>query len=307
MTDIHDLREAICEALHAEKAYMLPQTCEELGLKPGTESEAFQSKKVYVRKRLGGKTKEELLDIADKVLELHSHKELNELLNEFDQIGVDGEVKNLIFASIGPKPEIVINDSVSNEIEIVEHEESCLVYDRPLPREGLMWTDLTEWWADMREVEGASHEVERDLYSRLKRSLESDAEERLFHSYYTLRNEIEGPLPALVPQVYLHYDPKTAKELGGIKRLIRQRMDFLLLFSDSKRIVVEVDGKHHYSENGRASPERYSEMVSEDRDLRLSGYELYRFGGYELLRNESDVEKEVAYFFRRLFRKHGVV
>ncbi|HEX5200331.1 MAG TPA: hypothetical protein VFW27_10375 [Actinoplanes sp.] len=32
-----------------------------------------------------------------------------------------------------------------------------------------------------------------------------------------------------------------------------------------------------------ASPRRYAEMVAEDRALRLRGYEVYRFGGYELL------------------------
>ncbi|WP_218220340.1 hypothetical protein [Nesterenkonia sp. Act20] len=63
--------------------------------------------------------------------------------------------------------------------------------------------------------------------------------------------------------------------------LLRQRMDFLLLFSSRHRVVIEVDGKQHYASGDKASPALYSEMVAEDRRLRLAGYEVYRFGGAE--------------------------
>jgi very-short-patch-repair endonuclease len=60
-------------------------------------------------------------------------------------------------------------------------------------------------------------------------------------------------------------------------------MDFLLLPGERTRVVVEVDGKQHYAtEDGRASPSRYAEMVREDRKIRLAGYEVFRFGGGEL-------------------------
>jgi hypothetical protein len=60
-------------------------------------------------------------------------------------------------------------------------------------------------------------------------------------------------------------------------------MDFLILFSSRHRVVLEVDGKHHYANGDTASPALYSEMVSEDRRLRLAGYEVYRFGGTKLI------------------------
>ena len=61
-------------------------------------------------------------------------------------------------------------------------------------------------------------------------------------------------------------------------------MDFLILLPNKRRIVLELDGKHHYAdENGKASPRRYAEMVLEDRKLRLAGYEVYRFGGMEFI------------------------
>jgi len=82
-------------------------------------------------------------------------------------------------------------------------------------------------------------------------------------------------------------------------------MDFLMLLSDKIRIVIEVDGKQHYSEGDISSPRLYSEMVSEDRALRLKGYEVYRFGGFELCSDQS--EAIVKEFFSNLFRKHGLV
>jgi hypothetical protein len=59
-------------------------------------------------------------------------------------------------------------------------------------------------------------------------------------------------------------------------------MDFLLLLPGHERIVLEVDGKQHYADGDTASPRLYSDMMAEDRRLRLRGYEVYRFGGFEL-------------------------
>jgi very-short-patch-repair endonuclease len=60
-------------------------------------------------------------------------------------------------------------------------------------------------------------------------------------------------------------------------------MDFLLLLPHNARVVIECDGKQHYADDdGKASPRRYAAMMAEDRDLRLKGYEVYRFGGAEL-------------------------
>jgi very-short-patch-repair endonuclease len=60
-------------------------------------------------------------------------------------------------------------------------------------------------------------------------------------------------------------------------------MDFLMLLPNSVRVVVEVDGKHHYADNnGAASPHAYAAMMAADRDLRLAGYDVYRFGAYAL-------------------------
>jgi hypothetical protein len=52
-------------------------------------------------------------------------------------------------------------------------------------------------------------------------------------------------------------------------------MHFLLLLPQRIRIVIECDSRQHYvDESGRAESQRYAEMVAEDRELRLCGYEV---------------------------------
>lgn len=220
--------------------------------------------------------------------------------------GVGHQVKNLIFAADGPKPEIILSDSVSNIIEIIENEEYCLVYDRPIKTHGLLWKELVEWWKSITNEERISDiEAGKKLYKRLAKSLASQYERLLWRTYFKqFYHSFGDRLPALIPQVYLHYDPYTIRQLKGKKRLKRQRMDFLLLLSDRVRVVIEVDGKHHYADGDIASPKRYSEMIAEDRKLQLAGHEVYRFGVYEL--QKEGAERIVEEFFLRLFERHDV-
>lgn len=228
---------------------------------------------------------------------------------EFSVQGVSSEVKNLIFAANGPKHEIVFDDAIRNEIKIVKNQEYCLVYDRPLVEEGLLWEELVDWWRDQEDLHNLTRSEQcHNLFDRLKISLgDNHPENLLLDTYYSYFYEkLKEKLPALIPQVYLHYDPYTSKQLKGVKRLSRERMDFLLLLPYRKNIVIEIDGKQHYSENGKASPKLYAEMVAEDRRLRLAGYELYRFGGYEFCDGEK-AKRTVENFFDDLFKLHSIL
>ncbi len=211
--------------------------------------------------------------------------------------GVPGTAKNLIFASVGPKPRIIIRDSVNNDIEVVENRDSCLIYDRPLKEHGLYWEELVQWW---RELEGLAsvEDARKQLGRRLLASLQSPPERALFEQYFWVaRRMFQREIPALIPQVYLHYDPFTKRELSGHVALARQRMDFLLLLPHRRRIVLEVDGAQHYSHSGRPRPDLYATMVAEDRVLRLAGYEVFRFGATELTPELSP--RTVDQFFMR--------
>ncbi|MFI6401476.1 hypothetical protein [Streptomyces sp. NPDC050548] len=219
--------------------------------------------------------------------------------------GVDGELKNLIFASTGYKPQIVVRDAINNIIEVTKYAEYCLFYDRPLSQAGLSWGALADWWRTKNDfADMGDSDVARDLWSRLSDSVKDNPVERLlFRTYserYSLGNARE--LPALIPQVYLHYDPLTKRQRDGAPSVLaRERMDFLLLLPNGVRVVLEVDGKQHYANGNEASPRLYSEMVAEDRRLRLRGYEVYRFGGYEL--NTEGAEDMLRKFFDDLLAK----
>jgi hypothetical protein len=217
--------------------------------------------------------------------------------------GLQGKPKNIIFASPF-KPDLRFRDALNNDIEIVSNAEAVLVYDRPIAADGLCWRDLQEWWAERERV--AADEAKRSLYRRLMESLPSNspAQRRVFTGYAKHFGSAVPDLPALLPEVWLHWDPKTVKERGP-KALLRFRMDFLMLLPNNVRVVIEVDGKHHYSdENGRASSEKYGLMMSADRDLRLAGYDVYRFGVDEL--GSGDADSKVAEFFDQLFRQYHV-
>jgi hypothetical protein len=218
--------------------------------------------------------------------------------------GVAGAAKNLVFASNGPKPEIGFADAINNDIKILSNEDSCLVYDRPIRRDGLLWNEVVVWWA-AREATTSTKDAARTLGARLQSSLASDGERNFFNSYFKLYRERLGDrLPALVPQVYLHYDPAIVKTLRHRDGLKRQRMDFLLLLPNAHRVVIEVDGSQHFSQGGTPSLALYAEMVSADRELRLTGYEVYRFGANELVGPQavSTIER----FFSGLWARHSI-
>ena len=240
------------------------------------------------------------------------------------QPNVPGAMKNLVFASIGEKPELVFIDAINNDVKIVKNEDKILIFDRPLPPSGqLLWRDLVTWW-QLREGLEDEKAANKGLYQRLARSVyaaSSPGEFALFRKYYELFGKRLGDkLPALIPQVYLHYDPYTKRERGDEEFLARQRMDFLLMLENRVRIIIEIDGRHHYAvediRSGQfiASSELYAKTCLEDRRLRLLGYEVYRFGGGEF--SDTDLAArtigpesgaKVSNFFEKLLKKYEVI
>ncbi|MBN9097968.1 MAG: hypothetical protein J0I49_07665 [Pseudonocardia sp.] len=149
------------------------------------------------------KTVPELIDLAGKVVEEYGDTELAAAAGKFGANGVDGELKNLIFGADGPKPRIVLRDAISNIIEVVENGEFCLIYDRPLAANGLTWRELVDWWSHVSSPAGAERARALDLYDRLIRSLDNDAERLIFRTYCERYGRDGFDLPALIPQVYL--------------------------------------------------------------------------------------------------------
>jgi hypothetical protein len=109
--------------------------------------------------------------------------------------GVGRQVKNLIFAADGPKPRLVLSDSVSNDIEIVENAEYCLVYDRPIQSHGLLLRELVDWW---EETQGNDRVSERESRNTLLLRLTSSTTKKI--SAKSARDFAFRHLPLGLPQ-----------------------------------------------------------------------------------------------------------
>jgi hypothetical protein len=308
------LRDAIAGALYPISAYDLAEVCDDLKMPAAApHSEPMASKIRYVKGRISGLDLAELVSLARAVnVEYPEHEALVQLIAELDGAagGVPGQLKNIIFAAVGAKPRIVLNDALNNDLVVVDGIDRCLVYDQPLAEDGLTWRALTRWWGKQQDelvTDANERAVALRLFERLRASVANEAEEFILRTYSTLFAQHGFDLPALLPQVYLHYDPYSVTELGERPTLIRQRMDFLMLLPRRVRVVIEVDGRQHYTDgDGKGSPERYAEMVSEDRVLRLAGYEVYRFGGYELS-NRAKAGPLLIDYFTTLLARHNVL
>lgn len=212
--------------------------------------------------------------------------------------------KNLIFAS-PRKPDIRFINAVDNDIEVMDGADDVLIFDEQIGQEGIRWHDLQEWWTKKQGISDAAA-AKRSLYARLLDGIpsESPPQRELFLAYHREFQEAIPGLPALMPEVWLHWDPKTVRQRGP-EALLRFRMDFLLLLPHKQRIVLEVDGKHHYSNpRGEPDPEAYARNMIADRELKLAGYEVFRFGAVELRGERAGVT--VGSFFRALFYRYGV-
>ncbi|MGW4359527.1 hypothetical protein ACWEKU_12325 [Streptomyces californicus] len=161
------------------------------------------------------------------------------------------------------------------------------------------WRDLQSWWQNREHITDPG-EAKKSLYARLRASLpeNSPGQRNLFESYHRILGSEVYDMPALLPEVWLHWDPRTVRERGP-QALLRFRLDFLLLLlPHGQRIVLEVDGSQHYTRDRGHTPDtaKYAAMVAADRDLRLSGYEVYRFG-HDELRGETTPAPSWRLFF----------
>lgn len=212
----------------------------------------------------------------------------------------------LIFGAIGTKPNIGISDALDGTVSVISDDGDPLTYDRKII-DHLNWSDMEDWWDEININPNLT------LRKRLIDCLDSPPEQLFFKSYFSLfQAKLGEKLPALIPQVYIAYDPMRAKDLEGGKTRIRQRIDFLMILPNLKRVIIEIDGKQHYAkEDGRADTKRYAEMVKVDRDLRLRGYEVYRFGGAEFYNDQNTPEENavsvVKDFFTGLFKQHEIL
>lgn len=229
----------------------------------------------------------------------------------FELTGVKGKINSIVFAAT-MKPDILLTDVLNHTVQIPVDEDKYLLYDKEILADGLSWKELLEWYNETHWFFEKS--LEERLYDAV-RNCGSPIEEQFFNCYLEVVKEFGDGIPALLPQVYLYYDSKVQKE-RTIKIFDHQCMDFLMLFSGSQRVVIELDGVQHYSDGTVkcpgsqyprpvASVAKYASMVSAQREMTLAGYEVYRFGGSEF-QNQECAKRMVRQFFIDLFAKHGI-
>lgn len=225
--------------------------------------------------------------------------------------GTQEPIKNIIFAA-KYKPDIVLDDALVNDIKVV-NANGALIYDQGIPADGIRWEALTKWYESLD-----SDNTEKKMAHLFYDCLDSEPE-RIFFKAYVEYIKVHGKhLPALLPQIYMYYDPKT-KAQREWQIFEHQKMDFMMIISPSQRIVIEIDGQQHYAEDDvvpgtqykhYASPTRYAEMMKAHREMSLAGYDVYRFGGRELwvndYRSEDEIISNICVFFDSLFEKYYI-
>lgn len=214
--------------------------------------------------------------------------------------GAARRARNLIFAT-HVRPDLRLQDALDNEIESLADADAVLLYDLPIGPDGFRWTDLESWWTQTRPpLPGRT--ARQALYGRLYNAIpaSSPPQRLLFRCFHNIYRDAVPELPALLPEVWLRWDPKTVRQRGAAA-LARFRVDFLMLIG-TYRVVLEVDGASHYtSSSNRPDHARYAATMAADRDLRLRGYDVFRFGAHEL--RDERATPMLANFFDDLFAR----
>lgn len=193
-------------------------------------------------------------------------------------------IRFLIFGAAKTKPDIVINDVLDGNLKVL-NDSDILIYDDEI-KESLTYADFRTWWNKNKKK-----------YSWYDPTKQMNEMELRVQDYY--KKYYSGDMfPVLIPQVYLHYDPKdkeVRKKYKYNQALIFQRMDFLIIYKN-RRVIIEIDGKTHTPEH---SLEQYSRQLEYDRTMKFLGYDVFRLGGYELAKN---FEETLKNFFANLMQ-----
>ncbi|MFE9687855.1 hypothetical protein [Streptomyces sp. NPDC006285] len=139
--------------------------------------------------------------------------------------------RQVVFAT-RRKPDIRISSVLDGELEILdkaEHDDDVLVYDRVVGNEGLRWRDLMDWWQTKHSIHDTG-QAKQTLLHRMRVSVPEEAtgQDNLGNLYYDLYKDDLDERPALLPEVWLHWDHQTI----GQRRDRAQhsiRMDYLML------------------------------------------------------------------------------
>ncbi|MFP3413749.1 hypothetical protein SB773_19460 [Bacillus sp. SIMBA_074] len=207
------------------------------------------------------------------------------------------------------KIQLMIKDVVESDLTIIDDlKDLYMVFAENISEDGLTWGQLFEWW------EKRNGKTRQDLIRKL-RSVCNEPEKFFFDEYYSLYKD--DYYPAILPQVTISYSPILSKsdlEKLNIVPEHRYTMDFMVIPNKNTKIVIEIDGIEHYSYKNPdninvASTRLYAEQMKSDRKLKLKGYTIFRFGGYEFkgaFKDEfkDEVKESLKAEMQKIFRNY---
>lgn len=261
-------------------------------------------------------------NIIEFVDELHEFGVIsNKDLMEFRDYGnlQSRKINKFIFAA-GEKIDITW-DVTYNEIEVEKDDNKYLIYELD-SYNTITWRDLCEYFKEYNTNLNPSGLCNRIL------KFSTDIEIRFYNTYinyiYNLYRNMYGDqhindnfnignYPNLLPQYALKNRMKTIIEDGGTRKVIH-RIDFALILNN-KVILIEIDGKEHYSIRKETCYSTYYncdfDRISNerriDRELNLQGYEIYRFLNQDIEnKDDGQLVEYLTYFFNDLFKKHNI-
>lgn len=225
-------------------------------------------------------------DLKDSVTAM---AEINSLLEVLGNPPIITEALCIVFAT-EIKPDIVVKNVLKKEIE-VRGSGSGLVYMANTGKNPILWKDVLKWYEDEFHDSLDGFSAKESLKSKLLLSLsKASPPEAIFFNAYCEATIDQYNSLALFPQVWMQYDTRSASDRGGVSAFKHQRMDFMLFLKKGKTLILEIDGRDHYANKlipkpkeckydvYIADPDKYAEMMNEDRKMRFNGYEVLRYG-----------------------------
>lgn len=199
----------------------------------------------------------------------------------------------LLFAPIYKKFNALTENQLL-ELSTNQDEQVLFYNDFIDSKEGLTWEKLVRWWN--KGEQQYSLIQERELYKRLGRSLETEAERLFFNQYYKLLHPKGSQIPALIPQVYCKYS-LAGRNINPETSYNYQRMSFQLIMPKNIPIIIEIVGN--------TAPRISAQKMADQRKLKMSGYEIYSFHEEEFT-DKITIARLIEAFIEQLFYKHKI-
>lgn len=200
---------------------------------------------------------------------------------------------SIIFAASKEKPSTCASGLNGHNIklDINKKNKSYYVYEGEVNKQGIKRQEIEAWCLNERISK-------EEFYKNVKESIGSNAKyQRMFYEYYleSIYNKKTKKDFFLFPEVYVQLN-STNNDYEN-----KQRVDFLIVLPNNRKVIIEIDGIDHYAEkiDGKwiASMKKYTTDRKFDRKMSQLGYTIYRFSNSEI-----EDKKEIEKFFDEILK-----